>query len=204
MTLEWIANDATIALHRDGQGNPIRMAITKEIIRLIERFVAPGDKTMETGAGLSTVAFIAAGAKHIAIAPDEALGGRIRDFCVAKNLTADNLTFHALPSQEYLPKMKDTVSFVLIDGSHSFPEVFVDFFYVSPLLEVGGVLVVDDTWIWTGEVLVKFLAMEPEWELVFQDFKSAAFRRIKTGPKYKHFEFQKFVVANSTNLHLKR
>ena len=55
---------------------------------------------------------------------------------------------------------------VLVDGSHSFPQVFVDWFYVATALRVGGHLLVDDVHVWTGRVLRDFLQAEPEWSLV--------------------------------------
>ena len=200
--LDWLITDRTIALHRDAKGKPMRMAISKGIVGLIRDHVGAGDLTIETGAGLSTVAFIAAGAKHTAIAPDAALGERIVDFCGQRGLRGDNLTFYADYSQERLPSLSGPYRFALIDGSHSFPEVFVDYFYLNPLIDVGGILVVDDVWVWTGEVLAKFLAAEDEWDVVFQDFKSAAFRKIRKTSKYKHFEKQKFVMQNSYKLKL--
>jgi hypothetical protein len=202
MTLEWLEEDTTIALHRDAKGSALRMPISKGIVQLIDKYVKPGDATLETGAGLSTVAFIAKGARHTAIAPDEALGTRIREFCHSRDLEVDNLSYYPDHSQDILHTIACEYSFCLIDGSHSFPEVFVDFFFINPLLKVGGVLIVDDTWIWTGEILVKFLAADPKWRLVYQDFKSAAFKKITKTYKYNHFENQRFVISNSNNLAL--
>ena len=52
---------------------------------------------------------------------------------------------------------------VLIDGSHSFPSPFIDWYYTAFRLRVGGFLVVDDTQLWTGHVLKRFLEAEPDW-----------------------------------------
>jgi hypothetical protein len=204
MTLEWLVADTTIALHRDAKGTPLRMPISKGIVQLIDQYVKPGDTTLETGAGLSTVAFIAKGARHTAIAPDQALGERIREFCRSRDLDVDNFSYYPQYSQDFLHSVVSEHTLCLIDGSHSFPEVFVDFFFINPLLKVGGVLIVDDTWIWTGEILVKFLAVEPKWQLVYQDYKSAAFKKVCKTDKYNHFESQRFVTSNSHNLALNR
>lgn len=52
---------------------------------------------------------------------------------------------------------------VLVDGSHSFPLPFIDWFYAQGALRDGGVLVIDDVQIWTGRVLRDFLRAEPGW-----------------------------------------
>ena len=204
MTLDWLITDKTIALHRDRKGHPIRMPVSDGILRLIDQRVSSGDTTLETGAGLSTVAFVAKGAKHTAICPDKSLGQRIRDFCEGKAIDHAGLSYHAVFSQDILHSISGEYSFALIDGSHSFPDVFVDFFYINSLLGVNGVIVVDDTWIWTSEVLSKYLASEPEWRVVHQDIKSAAFQKITQTEKYKDFDRQKFVIMNSTQLYFNR
>ncbi len=73
---------------------------------------------------------------------------------------------------------------VLIDGSHSFPQVFIDWFYVQEALKVGGAVIVDDVHVWTGRVLRDFLEAEPEWSLErrFQG-RTVAIRKVaRTNP----------------------
>jgi hypothetical protein len=48
-------------------------------------------------------------------------------------------------------------------SSHSFPQVFIEWFYTASALKVGGHLLVDDVHVWTGHVLRDFLLDEPEW-----------------------------------------
>lgn len=59
------------------------------------------------------------------------------------------LRFFQVRSDEVLPQLsaqKESFDFALIDGSHLFDNVLVDFFYVDKLLNVGGHLVFDDLW----------------------------------------------------------
>jgi hypothetical protein len=45
----------------------------------------------------------------------------------------------------------DPLDLVLVDGSHSFPQVFfIDWFYTAGALKIGGHLLVDDVHVWTG------------------------------------------------------
>ena len=57
--------------------------------------------------------------------------------------------FYEEPSHSVLPKLADQklrVDFAFIDGMHLFDYVLVDFFYLDKLLNVGGVLIIDDVW----------------------------------------------------------
>ena len=66
----------------------------------------------------------------------------------------------ASPSTSRLPSVHsptlelDALDLVLIDGSHSFPQVFIDWYYTQSALKVGGALLVDDVHIWTGKCSV--------------------------------------------------
>jgi hypothetical protein len=87
---------------------------------------------------------------------------------------------------------------VLIDGRHGFPAPFIDFYYVAEKLNINGLLVVDDTWVWTGDVLKQYLLSEPEWELE-ADFspRTSIFRKLAHGSQTKEWCDQAFVVKNS-------
>jgi len=54
---------------------------------------------------------------------------------------------HEEPSEFCLPRLLqagETFQFALIDGMHTFDHALVDFFFVNRMLEVGGILVMDD------------------------------------------------------------
>ena len=48
---------------------------------------------------------------------------------------------HSLPT---LNANGETFQFAFIDGDHKFDDVFVDFYYIDKMLDVGGVIVLDD------------------------------------------------------------
>jgi hypothetical protein len=140
--------------------------LLEEALELIERTVRAGDRTLETGSGYSTLLFAILGAEHVCIVPNLPEVERIKAYCAEKNIATDRLTFHVAPSERVLPDLTlPPLALVLIDGSHSFPQVFIDWFYTAQALEVGGRLLVDDVHVWTGRVLRDFLAAEPEWRL---------------------------------------
>jgi len=57
---------------------------------------------------------------------------------------------------------------VLIDGDHSFPAPVIDWYYTAHRLKVGGLMVVDDTDIVTGLLLVDFMRADPKWTTVWR------------------------------------
>ena len=166
-----------------------------EALAFIESTVSPGQRTLETGSGLSTIAFALRGAEHICIVPDAAEPERILTYCGRRGIDTRHLTFHVAPSERALPTLElNALDFVLIDGSHSFPQVFIDWHYTQSALKVGGVLVVDDVHIWTGKVLRDFLVAEPEWSLVERwAGRTVAFRKVSEVDAAKDWADQPFI-----------
>src|SRR5580765_8772897 len=114
-------------LHRDHLGQPAYWAIGEDVARLIDREVASGNKTLETGAGLSTIMFGIKGTRHTCIVPDPALVDRILEFCKGAGISTDNMSFEIGLSQDVLPRLSlSDLDLVLIDGAHAFPIPFID------------------------------------------------------------------------------
>jgi len=60
---------------------------------------------------------------------------------------ADRYEFYEETSQRVLPRLAQAgtrIQFGLIDGWHTFDHTLVDFFYIDNMLDVGGVVVLDD------------------------------------------------------------
>lgn len=160
MNLDQLLTDAP-PIHGD-----MTHALIPPALRRIAETVRPGMRTLETGSGHSTIAFALAGAEHICIVPSEDEIAAIRRYCDEHGVDLGRVTFHAQPSEHVLPALDPgPLDFVLIDGSHSFPQVFIDWFFVAEALREGATLMVDDTHVWTGRALRDFLAAEPGWQL---------------------------------------
>jgi predicted O-methyltransferase YrrM len=69
----------------------------------------------------------------------------------------------ALPS---LLKQGLKVQFVLIDGSHTFDQVLVDFFFVDRLLEDGGIVAFDDADMAAIHRVVRYILNYPNYRLL--------------------------------------
>jgi len=60
---------------------------------------------------------------------------------------ADRYEFHEATSQRILPELVargTRIQFGFIDGWHTFDHTLVDFFYLDTMMDVGGVMVLDD------------------------------------------------------------
>ena len=76
--------------------------------------------------------------------------------------------------------------FVLIDGSHTFPEPIIDYYYANDHLKVGGTLAIDDLSISSVGILHKFLITEPAYELVNIDAQKTGIYRKVRDTHYPH------------------
>jgi predicted O-methyltransferase YrrM len=137
------------------------LALDEPALRLILDNVRPGDRTLETGVGHSTVVFALAGARHTSVAPRGLEFGRVQEWCAAHGVDTGTVTFVAGLSQDVLPALPaDPLDVALVDGDHAFPIPFLDWFHAATRLRVGGLVIVDDTQIRTGALLRAFLDSE--------------------------------------------
>jgi len=153
-------------------------ALGKKELEFIFDNVPPKSNTLETGAGLSTALLAYLKCNHTCISPAKEEHRRIKEFCVQSGISTENTTFITAFSQDVLPSLQcEPVDFLLIDGGHGFPIPFLDWLYGSQKLKVGGIVIVDDTQLWTGEILKEFLLAEHQWELVETFHTAVAFKK---------------------------
>lgn len=186
-------------LHRDLQGNPVSWGISAGMMRYLDETVRPGMRTLETGAGYSTLVFAMRGAEHIAIMPDGELAKRLVDYCSDNGVDPSKLNFKVDVSERVLPHLDlPPLDLVLIDGRHGFPAPFIDWYYTAGALNIGGLMIVDDTQLWTGQVLREFLSEDDAWSFVKDiDGKTAIFRKEKEGSHDKEWRLQNYVRVRS-------
>jgi methyltransferase family protein len=178
-----------------GPGELEYEGLSPEILRFIETRVNPDSTTLETGSGASTVLFAMKRTRHIAITPDAQEVERVNAYCRDHGVDADGVRFivdcseHALPSLD-LPML----DLVVIDGRHGFPAPYIDWYYTAPKLKIGGLLVVDDTWVYACQILRDFLAEAREWELVYDcPPRAAVFKKLGEGSHSQEWIYQPYV-----------
>jgi hypothetical protein len=108
------------------------------------------------------------------------------------------VTFVLERSEYALPRLHTSgYEFALIDGRHGFPAPFIDWFYIADRLRQGGVVLLDDTWIWTCHVLASFLDATPGWRRCAELPTSAAFLKECEGAQHSDWVHQPFVYNQS-------
>lgn len=186
--------------HREFEGGDYCvMGLTEEVLNFISEHIDDSSCTLETGCGLSTTILAFLGASHICITPAQNEIDRVQEYCRNHGIGIDGITFYPSGSETVLPNLIcDPLDLVLIDGRHGFPAPFIDFYYTADKLKIGGLLVIDDTYLWTGDILKQILLLEPEWKLE-ADFapRACVFRKLADGTQSKEWSQQRFVVANS-------
>jgi len=183
-------------LHAEGSAS---WDMSDEGIHFIQQIVKNGDRTLETGAGSTTLAFLESGCDHTAVTPISSECDAIRAEAERRGLDTAKLNFEVGFSQDVLPRLdlKETLDVVLIDGGHGFPIPAVDWMYTAGMLKVGGVMMIDDVDLWTGQMIVDFLEAESGWQhMETLRGRTAAFKM--TEPFVLHeWTKQPFVVAKS-------
>ena len=197
-TLDTLLRDRP-AIHGDDGSDPMTHGLVEAGLRLLEREVRPGSRTLETGSGYSTIVLAAQGAAHTCIVPNQHEVDRIRAYCDQVQIDTSSVTFHVEPSERVLPGLDlGELDVVLIDGSHSFPQVFIDWFYTATALKRVGRLIVDDIHVWTGRVLRDFLAAEPAWRVDDEvSGRTAILTKVGDVDPDQLWSDQRYVVAKS-------
>jgi predicted O-methyltransferase YrrM len=89
------------------------------------------------------------GERHIVIDPGPVDGWNdVGLHTIERGGYASLIEFHNAPSHQVLPQLEqkgERIGVALIDGWHTFDYVLVDFFYIDRILDVGGVVMFDDT-----------------------------------------------------------
>jgi len=187
-----------LLLHTDADGQPVSWQLGADVLRVLDETVGDTSRTLETGEGLSTILFALRRAHHTCVTPNAAAIARIRSACEHADIALDTVDFIVGNSESVLPGLElPPLDVVLIDGRHGFPAPFIDYYYTADVVKVGGLLIVDDTQLWTGRVLREFLESEPEWRMAW-DFapRSAIFAKTQPGGRDKEWNEQPYVVSH--------
>jgi predicted O-methyltransferase YrrM len=156
-------------------------AVAPEVLRFLADSVSANSKTLETGAGLSTLIFGVRTAQHVAVTPSKSEISSIRNYAADNSISLDSVSFICEPSEDYLPRCQlADLDLILLDGKHAFPWPMVDWFYTADRLKQGGLMIIDDAQMRSVGVLRDFMAADPAWNLV-TDFagKTVVFQKTR-------------------------
>ncbi len=132
--------------------------------------------SLETGSGKSTVLFSQMSLDHRVFTLGETDSAtKPMDH---PRLRASSVTWTLGPSQQTLPRAElPDLDLVLVDGTHAFPWVELEYATVYPHLRTGSLLIVDDIHIQTIRNMFDFLSEDPMFELLEVVETTAFFRR---------------------------
>ena len=167
---------------------------------LLDEFGEGKFRSLETGAGLSTLVFAAARPlQHLAVNPDVALRDRIASEAAKRTIDLTTTRYIAEYSEDVLPDLAKTekVDIALIDGGHGWPSVFVDFCYANMMLRQFGIIIVDDILLYPCTHLYLLLKHQPGWKLEKVVYaKTAFFRKEYAQSRLPDFGGQPFLRGN--------
>jgi predicted O-methyltransferase YrrM len=140
-------------------------SIRKDEAEFIYQFLRVREirSTLETGFayGCSTAHIISATqSPHVAIDPYQQDFGDLGLRNIERLGLSKHLTFIREQSALALPDLLRrgaTVDFAFIDGGHKFDEIFVDWFYSDLLLNAGGFIFFDDSWLYSTQRVASFI-----------------------------------------------
>jgi len=153
----------------------------EDVLRFIANSIGEGSRTLETGAGCSTLVFAIRKARHTAITPSGTEIRLIREYANDNDIVLAEVRFVPEPSELYLPRCDESnLDLVLLDGKHAFPWPMVDWFFTADRLKRGGLMLLDDVEMRSVAVLAEFMAADPGWQFV-RSFsgKTLAFRKVR-------------------------
>ncbi|MBV8981369.1 MAG: class I SAM-dependent methyltransferase [Acidimicrobiia bacterium] len=160
---------------------------------------APGASTLETGLGVSTALFLAAGAAHTCIVPSRTQVEALRRYCDERGISTTGLHVELGRSEDVLPGLgTDPVDVLFVDGSHGFPTPMIDWFYGGRRLRAGGIAVFDDRQLPAVAAVVDYLDVDPRWKPLARTQKWAAFERLADGNLAEDWYDQPFFTRRWT------
>ena len=174
--------------------------IEPEVLSFIADRIGEESRTLETGAGCSTLVFALCGSDHIAITPSQSEIKLITEYAAQKQISLSNVQFINQSSDRCLPQFKnDRFDLVLLDGKHAFPWPIIDWFFTAEQLRQGGIMIIDDVHLQSVGILAEFLKSDPGWELI-RDFsaKTFAFRKTRESIHDVAWHMQPFTIAQRT------
>ena len=169
------------ALHVDGSGKRVNYGVDFRLIARLREHVRAGHRTLETGSGISTIVILLLGAEHCSVSPDGGEAERIRDYCREHGIDTSRFTPLVGRSEEILPSLplEPRLDLAFVDGNHAFPAPCIDWYYATRILKRGGIMVIDDIELWSGQIVADFLDQEEVWEKLERTERFAAYRMLE-------------------------
>jgi Methyltransferase domain len=136
-------------------------------------FIGKSVRSLETGLGLSTAVFCNLGFEHTSIVPSVNEKNELLNWMHRNNISTDKLEILVDFSYALAPStsLNGEFDLVFIDGNHGFPHPFIDYFYLSQKLKIGGYLAIDDIQLEIPGFLFEKIKKKPYWKVIEEESK---------------------------------
>ena len=154
-----------------------------DVLRSIERLLPPSvSASAETGCGKSTILFSNISRHHTVFCLDDRDLGVDSSVLFFENCPVtkrDRIELILGPTQRTLPTFKHAHRYgvVMLDGPHGWPFPELEYYFFYPMIEPGGLLVLDDCNIPTLGRMADILAEDEMWHLEGFAATAIIFRR---------------------------
>jgi hypothetical protein len=155
-------------------------AIGRAVLRYLAALPRSPGASVETGCGYSTVVLANVFATHVSVNPDLSSNRLVREF-TERHCGPTGLRHVEVSSDQGLPKLAAEgcrFDLALIDGNHSHPFPLLDFHYMDTMLNVGGLLLIDNTEIDAVQELTEYLEFEPAYRTERLIGNCAVYRKV--------------------------
>jgi len=134
--------------------------------------------SVETGSGASTLLLSHLSPQHTVFALDRGTGS-VSNVLRSPLLRPNVVTFVQGPTQRTLPgyRFVEKLQLVLIDGPHGYPFPDMEYYFLYPHLDTGGLLIIDDIHIRSIHNLFDFVRQDAMFEVDEVIRNTAFFRR---------------------------
>lgn len=176
--------------------------IGEDVLVFIAENIKKGSKTIETGAGCSTLVFAYCGANHTTVTPSLSEIGLIKKYAASHEIPMEHVNFIQQSSDYFLPRNEeDGFDLVLLDGKHAFPWPIIDWFYTADKLNKGGLMIIDDAEMKSVSILIDFMKVDTGWELV-ADFtgKTIVFKKLRALVHDVAWHMQPYTVVKQNTI----
>jgi hypothetical protein len=155
-------------------------SLSPRVLRAIAKHLSDiqVEHSVETGSGASTLLFSHLSNDHTVFACD-AGSGSVNNVKSSPLFKSSTTKFVEGPTQITLPafRFQHTLQVALLDGPHAFPFPQLEYYYIYPHLDKGGLLILDDIHIRSVHDFFRFLGADAMFELLEVDGRTAFFRR---------------------------
>jgi predicted O-methyltransferase YrrM len=177
---------------------------TASCYRFLAKHCPPGTRTLETGAGLSTILFIEWGCDHTCITPTASEVAAISDYLSERGVSLARAHFEIDSSDNVLGRRGSDgtpLDLVFIDGCHGFPLPIIDWHYAAGRLGEGGIVVLDDAHLPAVKLLAAYLKSDPRWRRMGGGPTWSAYQRLSSGSLAEDWYLQPFYRFRARGLH---